>query len=402
MPKPAKHDMMRSINTLSVLRFLRQNTHATRRTIQFATGLSWAAVSNITADLLSREIITEQLSMDVTAGRNPLMLDFTPMNNLTIGIDINISGIVAVLLDLRCNIIDSRKVSIVQPEKSKYLEQSQQMVQSLLESHKLLSTDLLGIGISVQGSVDPDGTTSLYNSFISNWENVPLKAIFEESFGIPTHVNHDPICVALAEQWNRQLSPHTDAALIRLSCGIGMGYILKGQVIRGNNGTAGELGHMVLNKDGPRCSCGNRGCLESFCSIRGISQRIAAISEKNTPVDVRDAAGMQKAVLDAAEQARNGDTRLRKIFEEAGEYLGIGIANLVNLFNPEVIILTGELLEVKDLFFDIAQKTAKANAWVLSPVNILLSDDSGTNAAMGAALYFINSAFESQSSKLLS
>ena len=150
MPKPAKHDMMRSINTLSVLRFLRQNTHATRRTIQFATGLSWAAVSNITADLLSRELITEQLSMDVTAGRNPLMLDFTPMNNLTIGIDINISGIVAVLLDLRCNIIDSRKVSIVQPEKSKYLEQSQQMVQSLLESHKLLSTDLLGIGISVQ------------------------------------------------------------------------------------------------------------------------------------------------------------------------------------------------------------------------------------------------------------
>ena len=401
MPKPAKHDLMRNTNTLSVLNFLRQNKQATRREIQFATGLSWAAVSNITADLIARKIITEQLSTDYTAGRNPSMLDFTPMNNLTIGIDINISGIVAVLLDLRCNIIDQQKTTIAVPEKEFFLEQSLQMVRSLLEAHNLSASNLLGIGISVQGSVDPDGTTSLYNSFIRGWKKIPLKDIFEENFHIPTHVNHDPVCIALAEQWARKLNQNTDVALIRLSSGIVMGYILQGRVIRGKNGTAGELGHIVLNKDGPKCSCGNRGCLESFCSIRGISQRLAALDETTQAADVQDAAGMYQTVLAAAEQARQGNDAVRQVFTEAGEYLGIGIANLVNLFNPELIVLTGELLDVKDMFLDVAKATAQKLAWSLSPVNILLSNNSGVNAAMGAALYYINNAFDCQTSKLL-
>ena len=406
---PVKHEQMRGTNALLVLNHIRQNGASTRRSIQMATGLSWAAVSTISADLISKMVLRELPFSGKFAGRNPFSLDFVPMQNLTLGVEINAAGLTVQLLDLRCAVIDKCTEPLKSLDRDRVIEQMIHAVEELINRHGLDAQSLLGIGIATQGSVDREGSVSLFNSFFNGWRNVPLKEICEERFGIPVHVMHDPVCIALAEQWNRRLTEKDDFAMIRLSYGIGMSYIVQGDPITGSDGIAGELGHMILNSNGPRCSCGNRGCMESYCSLRGLTHRILEayqathtdLPEEFRQMNDRDIQFMSNMVNWGAEEARRGNAVLVKIFDDAAYYLGVGVANIVSLFNPKYVILTGEMLAFQDLILEKATQTANQMAWSLSKFQIIISNEDRCRASTGAALYFINNAFNSLDSKLL-
>ena len=406
---PAKHEQMRSTNTLLVLDHIRRNGESTRRSIQKATELSWAAVSTISAELISKMVLRELPLSGKLAGRNPVCLDFVPMQNLTLGVEINAEGITVQLLDLRCAVVDSRVEELESVERDQVIDQMIRVIDGLIQKNGLDTASMLGIGIATQGSVDKKGATSLYNSFFSDWRDVPLKEIFEKRFGIPVHVMHDPVCIALAEQWNRKFSEEDDFAMIRLSYGIGMSYIVQGNPITGSDGIAGELGHIVLERNGPLCSCGNRGCMESYCSIRGLTHRIMeeyqagslSLPRQLQQMNDRDVFSMRRVVEWGAEEARRGNPVMLRLFDDAAYYLGVGIANIVSLFNPKYVILTGEMLRFQDLIMEEAKQTAAQMAWSLSRYEIIISDDGRHQASSGAALYFINNAFKNMDSKLL-
>lgn len=406
---PAKHELMRNTNTLLVLEHIRQHGASTRRQIQRETNLSWAAVSNITADLIAASVLQETPFSGKSTGRNPGSLDFVPMHNLTIGVELNIEGLTFQLLDLRGNLVDMSVEPIYLAERDSVIQQILAGIASLLNTYSLTPEHVLGIGIATQGSVDRDGTMSLYNSFIKDWRNVPLKQICEDRFGIPVHVMHDPVSIALAEQWQRKLSGESDFAVIRLSYGIGMCYVAKGVPVTGRHGVAGELGHTVLDRNGPLCSCGNRGCMESYCSIRGIAcrldeamaQGVLELPERFCTSAERDAFLMRGLVSWAANRARQGDATIAAIFDDAGYYLGVGIANVVSSFDPESVILIGDMLEYQDLFMEQAIKTANQLAWGLAKFDIILSGGGRRQASAGAALYYINKTFTQMDSRLL-
>lgn len=405
----AKHDQMRNTNTLLVLDHIRVNGDSTRRDIQHATGLSWAAVSNISSELIERNVLYELPPQTKFAGRNPGSLDFIPKRNLTIGLELNAEGLAVLLFDLRCSIVDSLIEPLRSTERDRVISQMLSAVDRVIKRNSLKCADLLGIGIAMQGSVDSQGTTSLYNSFFLDWRNVPLKQICEDHFHIPAHVMHDPVCIALSEQWNRKLGPEDDFALIRLSYGIGMCYIAHGYPITGSQGGAGEFGHMVVNPQGPPCSCGNSGCLECYSSIRGLAHRILEAHQRGelslpanlVHVDDRDVVGMKSLLAWGAKEAQTGHPVINRLFCEMGQYLGAGLANIVSLFNPKYLILTGELLEYTELFWVQAEAKARESAWSFSDYQILFSAGGREGAAKGAALHYINSAFESMTSPLL-
>lgn len=407
---PAKHVQMRSANTLSVLEHIRTHGASTRREIEYATGLSWAAVSTISAELIDREVLYELPPQTKVAGRNPGSLDFIPMRNLTIGLELNAEGLSVLLFDLRCTVLDSRVEPLVSNRRDDVIAQTLAAVEAIISANKLYPADLLGIGIAMQGSVDKDGTTSLYNSFFLDWRNVPLKEIFESHFHVPALVMHDPVCIALAEQWSRKYSAEDEFAVVRLSYGIGMCYIAHGKPITGNEGIAGEFGHTVLNPYGPKCSCGNNGCLECYSSIRGLCHRILDAhrdGQIDLPATLREADDsdtekMNRVVSWGAQQARNGNEVLKQLFSDVGTYLGAGLANIVSLFNPKYLILTGNLLDYRDLFLRSAEEWVRKIAWSFSDYTLLLSEGGRQTAATGAALHHINNAFVSLSSRLLS
>ena len=401
-----QHNFMRNANALSILNYLRTNGVSTRREIQAATGLSWAAVSTITADLIAQDILIEKAPKERVSGRTPTLLDFNPRKNLSIGAEINVEGLTVVLLDLRGKVISAQEELLDQAEKHSTLNQMTRMIEEMLRKNHLQKKQLLGIGVSVQGSVDKEGSVSLYNHYIEDWRDVPLKDLFEDYFGVPVRVMHDPVCIALAEERERQYLTQNDFVLIRLGYGIGMSYLHDGKPLPGHEGTAGELGHMVVNSDGEACTCGNQGCLEAYCSIRGIARRIyeATIPEASRadkPFYDNDIVYLKNMLIRAAGMADRGNKIMQKIFDDAGRYMGIGIANLINLLNPRYVVLTGGVLDISDRMVKQTKEYACKNAWHISSFDIIITKESRRRASMGAALNFINEAFESQESVLL-
>lgn len=401
-----QHNYMRNANALSILDYLRTNGMCTRREIQSGTGLSWAAVSTITSELLAQDILVEKEPTERASGRTPTLLDFNSRKNMSIGAEINAEGLTVVLLDIRGNVLDAKEEILEQAEKNATLNQMTRMTEEMLRRNNLQKTQLLGIGVSVQGSVDKQGAVSLYNHYIKDWRDVPLKDLFEDYFGVPVRVMHDPFCIALAEEWEKEYLRNDDFVLIRLGYGIGMSYMHDGRPLQGHEGTAGELGHMVVDADGEICTCGNRGCLEAYCSIRGIARRIyeATVPEAaraDKPFYDNDITYLKNLLNRAADMANRGNKIMQKIFDDAGRYMGVGVANLINLLNPRYVILTGEILDASDRMLKQTKEYAKKNAWHISSFDIIVSKESRRRASMGAALHFINEAFESQESILL-
>ncbi len=396
---PVQHNSMRNANALSILRYLQNNGVSTRREIQAATGLSWAAVSTITAELLSQGILVEKTSTERASGRAPTLLDFDTSIHMSIGAEINMEGLTVVLLDIRGNVVDAQEEPMIEAEKNSALNQITRMIEEVLRKNNMRNDQLLGIGISVQGSVDKAGAVSLYNQYIKDWKDVPLKMLFENYFGVPVRVIHDPVCIALSEERNHPFLKRDDFILIRLGYGIGMSYMHDGHPLLGHEGMAGELGHMVVNIGGEPCSCGNRGCLEAYCSVRGIARRIyeAIIPEAERaekPFPGQDIAYMKELLHKAAEMADKGNAIMQEIFEEAGNYLGVAVANIINLLNPRYVILTGGVLDASDRVLAKTSELAEKKTWHISSFEIIVSRESRRRASTGAALSFINAAFE--------
>lgn len=404
--KTAKHALMRNINTLTILNHLRTAGACTKRQIQGATGLSWGAVSNITAQLVENGLLVEAHPPSGSPGRSPVCLDFAPLRSLTAGVDINVNGLTAVLADLRCETVSILHASLKSLDRGNVLEQLLDILHALLDNAHLRPEWLLGIGVSMQGSVSRDGSLSVYSPFFVNWNNVPLREILQREFSTVVHVMHDPNCMALAEQWIGAAKGIDDFALVRLSTGIGLSCVSGGQLLMGTTGTAGEFGHLVVNPYGPACSCGNRGCLEAYASRRGILARAEKGNFGEQPsrkaiFQPDSLADSEARLQDLAQRARAGDSSLQGLFTEAGFYLGVGIANLVNLLNPARIIIAGEMVSYRDLFWNEMLRVVQQSAWRFSPLDIVISSLPASSPALGAAVYFIKRALSGESSSLL-
>lgn len=395
-----QHSFMRNANTRAILNYIRIYGASTRREIQAATGLSWGAVSTITAELLAQEQLIETRKTTPVSGRVPSLLDFNLSKNLSIGVEINIEGITIVLVDVRNNILCAKEEMLDEAERDAVLRQLKRMLKDLLRENKLSNSHLLGIGIAIQGLVDRSGSISRYNHYIQNWTNVPLKSILEEYFNLPVSVIHDPICIALAQEQQNHRLRDQDFILIRLAYGIGMCYMHEGKPIPGFEGIAGELGHLVVDIHGRPCSCGNRGCLEAYCSIRGIAQGLYNLLKDDpqytlSPPSGSDVNNLNHLMALGIKLAQNGNPDVQKIFSEAGTYLGQGVVNLIHLLNPRYIVLTGAVMDASEFFMPQVMSCIREHTCYDSQVELLAVRESRRCASLGAALKFINEAFES-------
>lgn len=386
----AKHDLMRNTNTLCVLTCLLNHGPVTKREIQEKTGLSWGAVSNITGELLNKGVIVDSKSPDSSAGRTPSLLDIHPSRNLILGLDINTEGITAVLTDLKCRTLKRIRQEVKESGQEQIIRQVKQMASELMKEPDINREQMMGIGIAMQGAVDVERGVSVFSPHFPEWKDVPVKSILEEEFHLPVYLEHDPNCMALSERWLGKAKRVDDLLFIRLSMGIGMSILIHGEVYRGADGCAGEFGHIIMNPGGPRCSCGNFGCLETYASGSHLLQHaIEAVKLGRSPGLAALAANAELNLELVAEAARRGDEHMKNLFEEAGIYLGIGIANLLNIFNPGMIVIGGELVRYQDLILEKAREMVCRQAWKGSRVNLVVSELGSDAAAVGAAAVFI-------------
>ena len=244
--------------------------------------------------------------------------------------------------------------------------------------------EVRGIGIIAPGPLDPWEGVIIQAPNLPGWENVPLKAMFETSLKRPVHIGNDANLAALAEQQFGVGQGLKDLIYLTVSTGIGGGIIIDDHVLLGAHGLGGEVGHMVVDPQGPMCNCGTRGCLEAVASGTGIARAARQRMTESLGRGIVERAGSPDAITARAvgQAAIAGDALAIALIQEAAEWIGLGIVSLMRLFNPQIVIVGGGVSQVGDLFFDRIQQTVQANLlrpyWEDCPiVPVSLGDDVG-------------------------
>jgi len=237
------------------------------------------------------------------------------------------------------------------------------------------------VGVGAPGVIQMDRGIVVKSPNFPDWNNLPLRDELEKALGIPVEIENDANVAALGEQWLGAGRGIDSMILLTLGTGVGGGIVLNSRVWQGADGMAGEIGHMTLIPDGRQCACGNTGCLEMYASARGIVRSYQETAGKNLP----DITSMQ-----VYQAAREGDAAAKKVMKDMGRLLGIGIANLINIFNPQMIVLGGRVKDAWDLFIgatheEIMRRAFQVPAERTKIVPSQLGDDAGMVGAAAMA-----------------
>ncbi len=321
------------------------------------------------------------------------MADSTNKSDYVIGIDLGGTKILSGLFDSAQGCIGTAKVSTKsQRGVDAVIERIDRCVRDAVDEADLSLKQVAAVGIGAPGAVDFGAGTVIFAPNMDGWKDVALKKELEKHLDLPVFVENDANIAVLGIHVVELKSKPRNVVGIFVGTGIGGGLILNGQLYRGANYTAGEIGHMVIDVNGPKCGCGNKGCFEAVASRTAIFQRIKAgvkAGEKTlltemlgTGLDDLRSGDLRKAI-------RRGDKFAAKVVEEVAEYIGIGVANLVNILGPDVVVLGGGVIEaLADEMMNVIIKTAKEHAMpgTLKGVEIVASKLGDSAGITGAAV----------------
>ncbi|MBI5302528.1 MAG: ROK family transcriptional regulator [Chloroflexi bacterium] len=366
LPKTGDQMLVRRLNTAIILDCLRLNAPLSRAAISSRTGLNRSTVSSIVSALVRDGLVRETEFQKDKLGRPGLLLELSPDGACAIGVQLGVDFISIMLADFVAKPIWRKRVAIDSTLKqSAIIKRAGDLIQEALAQARRRKSRPLGIGVGVPGLVNLQQGTIAFAPNLG-WSEVPFREIFVKRFGMPVFVENDANASALGEYYFGIARQVNDFIFLTADVGIGAGVILGGKLFRGNRGYAGEVGHMSFDPNGEICGCGRRGCWESLVSPRVVIRRIrTALRSNGKRSAIRELVDnrLDDITFDVVLQAANANDPLaRATLEEVAQWLGVGIANLVNAFNPELIVLGGALARASNILTPIIETTVRENA----------------------------------------
>lgn len=368
-------DLIRQLNRSLVLELIRRQGPISRADVKRITGLNFTTVTNAVADLVEEGLVQEVGYGSSSGGRKPVLLTLNPTARYVIGCELQSTELAIGLFDLVGNLVAS-----CERPKSPHTT-PQEVVENVAEAVRKLTTKagvpmekVEGLGVAAPGPLDSANGILLTPPNLVGWKNVPLRQMLEEATGLPVVVEKDGNAAALGEVWFGAGQGVRDLILIIVDAGIGAGMISGGHLYQSGRNGAGEIGHTTVDIDGPRCSCGNYGCLEAVASgfafgrkageeiRRGVQSLLATYHDEHGAARI----GVPE-LLEAADQ---GDKLAIDLLDECGRILGIAVANVVNMYNPELIVLAGRLAQNSPVVLSRAQEIGKARAFSVLADNV--------------------------------
>lgn len=315
------------------------------------------------------------------------------MKGYLIGIDLGGANIKGAIYDLDYQLVIQRShLTEVSEGSARVIEQIKNLVKELMSEAKLAFSSIKCMGMGIPGLLDLKTGTSLFSPNFPKWEKVPIAKIMEDYFGFPVFIDND-VRMNLYGEWKFGAGfGYKDLILITLGTGLGSGIVSDGKVVYGTTYSAGEIGHMNMYRKGRLCSCGSSGCLGRYVSALGMIRTFKEKIEEGKRSCLQNELNHNLEGLEAvmiSDAYDQGDPLAREVMNETAELLGFGLSNVINLFNPEVIIIGGGMSAAGDRLLNPVRKTVKNHSLQLSEkacqiVQAKLGSGAGT---MGAAVY---------------
>lgn len=309
-----------------------------RQDIAAATGLSFATVANLTSELLDAGVLVEAGQETTGAGRPRATLKVDPRRGALIGVDISETFLHVELFDLSMTTRHEMRHPLPERDSKpdEVIEHLEGLVSRLLRTADVRPEQVLGIGVSVPGQVEPEGGMSVFSPYWA-WHDVPFRAMLAERLKMPLFLDNPLKAATVAEMWFGAGRGVDDLVVITLRTGVGAGVAVDGTLLRGATNSAGEWGHTCLVLDGRPCRCGSSGCVETYVGAPGIMRTLAEIDPDSTLLHPDDQAATVEAIARAADA---GDEVALAVVAKTGRYLGAAVGNLINMFNPQVLVLS--------------------------------------------------------------
>lgn len=304
-----------------------------------------------------------------------------------IGVDLGGTNLRTALLSHDGEILDRRKEATRASEGWKsVLARLVENIGLQLEIAVSRGLDVGAVGVGAPGVIQMDKGIVVKSPNFPDWNNLPLREELEKSLHVPVVIENDANAAALGEQWRGAGRGIGSMILLTLGTGVGGGIVLDNRIWHGADGMAGEIGHMTIVPDGRQCGCGNKGCLEMYASARGIVQTYLEAMRLTGPDQNPEITSAQIYLA-----AQGDDAVARRVMKDMGRVLGIGLANLINIFNPQMIVLGGRVKDAWELFIGAAREEVMRRAFQVPAerteiVPSVLGDDAGMVGAAAVAL----------------
>ncbi|MEV4727888.1 ROK family protein [Micromonospora humida] len=374
---------IRSANRLTVVQQVVAAGTTSRQRLAVDTGLSLGTVATLVAELTDLGLLTEAGQEDSGGGRPRGLVAADPHGGLLVGVDVAETYVHVDLFDTTLTRLTGAEEALRPLERRPH-----QVVRHIVSGIGTVlagtGARVLGVGVSVPGQVDREGGVSVFAPNW-NWHDVPLRDLLADHLPLPLHLDNPLRAAMLAELWAGAARGRDDVAVINLGTGVGAGLAFGGTLYRGSSNSAGEWGHTTLVLDGRLCRCGSRGCVEAYVGAPGIMQTLRDLAPTSPLLHPED----QTATLDALAAALAADDpTAAKVVAETARYLGVAVADLVNLLNPEVIVLSSWVADrLGDRLRDEVRAVVAQHALrrPLAATGIVRSPIAGNPVSLGAA-----------------
>jgi glucokinase-like ROK family protein len=385
----ADQESIRKVNTSIVLNVLRLYAPVSRAELAAKTKLNRSTVSNIINALIDEGLVLELDTMESKIGRPGIALALKPEAGAVVGVEIGVGFISVILTDFVANVL-WRKWIEISPSKAQIeiISEAEKLIDQALSVAEEKNLRLLGIGLGVPGLVNTKQGELLFAPNLG-WKNVPLRLMWNQRFRLPLFVENEANLAALGEYYfgvGREVDN-----LIYLSSGVGLGggLIINGKLFKGGFGLAGEIGHIQRDPAGEMCGCGRRGCWETQVGPRAVLQRVRRSIEADpdnalTKYVNGDLEKLTfKQVVDCALQ---GEQLCRSALEEVGKNLGTGIADLANIFNPEMVVIGGAFSYGREILLPVLEDTLSTETLpaVKKDLRVIFSEHGADACVLGA------------------
>lgn len=375
-------DVVKKQNKSLVLDKIISEEIISRADIAKKSGLNKGTVSALVNELLEAELIYESGPGESSGGRRPVMLLFNNQAGYSIGVDLGVNYLLGVLTDLSGNIIEEKRILFNDLPYKEIEEKLFTIISHLISVAPESKYGVIGIGIGVPGTVNKDEVILLAPNL--NWKNIDLKDVIEKKYNIPVIIENEANAGAYGEKKFGVGKDFNDIIYISAGTGIGVGLFLNGDLYRGNNGFSGELGHMTIEVNGATCSCGNEGCWELYASEQAL---IRNAQKLGLTIPMNDESPIENLLT----LAKNNNEQAASLFEEIGDYLGVGINNIINTFNPQQVIIGNQIAALEEwIISPLKKRVARQGLWFQqSGLQIDFSENYTLSTPLGVAAFTI-------------
>ncbi|QWF30957.1 ROK family protein [Bacillus velezensis] len=326
----ADQAFVKKVNQKLLLNEILKNSPISRAKLSEMTGLNKSTVSSQVNTLMKENLVFEIGQGQSSGGRRPVMLVFNKKAGYSVGIDVGVDYVNGILTDLEGTIVldQHHHLECNSPEITKDI--LIEMIHHFIANMPQSPYGLIGIGICVPGLIDKDQKIVFTPN--SNWRDIDLKSFIREKFNVPVFIENEANAGAYGEKVFGAAKNHDNMIYASIGTGIGIGVIINNHLYRGVGGFSGEMGHMTIDFKGPKCSCGNRGCWELYASEKALVTSLQTKEKKVSSQDIIDLTHLN-------------DVGTLQALQNFGFYLGIGLTNILNTFNPQAIILRNSIIE---------------------------------------------------------